>query len=124
MSAIIFVAQAVVPIFNTGNVYAAGPPSGCKTNSNSLLDVTDLGIPTYGCGSDTSIVETILKLVFGALAMFSLLFVVIGGLKYTLSGGDSNAIASAKQTILYAVIGLVLGVSVFTLVSYIFGVLT
>ncbi len=94
--------------------------TGCVGNSDSVISIRGLGIPTYGCGSDTSIIETIMKLVFGAMAMFSLLFLVIGGLRYTLSGGDSNAIATAKKTMTYALLGLVLGVSVFTIVSFIF----
>lgn len=96
-------------------------PQGCKANSNGLLSSQRVGLPTYGCGSDSSIIQTVLKLVFGALALISLLFVVIGGLKYTLSGGDSNAIASAKKTIIYAVLGLALGLSVFTIISFVFG---
>lgn len=94
--------------------------TGCAGNSDSVISIRGLGIPTYGCGSDRSIIETIMKLVFGAMAMFSLLFLVIGGLRYTLSGGDSNAIATAKKTMTYALLGLVLGVSVFTIVSFIF----
>lgn len=94
--------------------------SNCQTNPKGVLSATDIGLPTYGCGKDRSIIETVLQLVFGALAVFSLLFIVIGGLKYTLSGGDSNAIASAKNTILYAVVGLVLGVSVFTIIGFVF----
>ncbi|MBP9738224.1 hypothetical protein KBD20_00895 [Candidatus Saccharibacteria bacterium] len=95
-------------------------PSGCKANSEGLLSAGRLGLPTYGCGSNTSIAETVLKLIFGAMAMIALLFIVIGGFKYTISGGDSNAIASAKKTITYAVLGLVLGISVFTIIGIVF----
>ncbi len=95
-------------------------PNGCTANPDGLLSAGALGIPTYGCGGNTSIVETVMKLVFAALAMVSLLFLVIGGFKYTVSGGDSNAIASAKKTITYAVLGLVLGLSVFTIIGFVF----
>lgn len=94
------------------------------SNSQGILSATNIGLPTFGCGGNTSIIETIVKLTFGALAMISLLFVVIGGLRYALSGGDSNAIAQAKKTITYAVLGLVLGISVFIITSFIFGVIS
>lgn len=94
------------------------------SNKKSLLDASTIGIPTYGCGSDTSIIQTLTKLAFGALTMLSLLFIVIGGMRYALSGGDGNAIATAKKTIMYAVIGLVLGISVFVITSFIFGALS
>ncbi|MCB9822842.1 hypothetical protein H6800_01040 [Candidatus Nomurabacteria bacterium] len=94
------------------------------SNNKALLDASVIGLPTYGCGSDTSIIQTLTKLAFGALTMLSLLFIVIGGMRYALSGGDGNAIATAKKTIMYAVIGLVLGISVFVITSFIFGALS
>lgn len=88
--------QPAYAVTNTGTT-VPDRSTGCAGNSDSVISIRDLGIPTYGCGSDRSIIETIMKLVFGAMAMFSLLFLVIGGLRYTLSGGDSNAIATAKK---------------------------
>lgn len=38
---------------------------------------------------------------------FAVIMVTLGGVKYTFSAGDPNAIKSAKDTILYALIGLV-----------------
>lgn len=57
---------------------------------------------------------TVNKIIELAINLFSLLvgvaaviMVIIGGLKYITSSGDSNNINSAKNTILYAIIGLV-----------------
>lgn len=41
---------------------------------------------------------------------FAVIMVTLGGAKYTFSAGDPNAIKSAKDTILYALIGLVVAV--------------
>lgn len=46
----------------------------------------------------------ILSIVVGVIAV---IMIIIGGLKYIMSSGDSNNINSAKNTILYAIIGLV-----------------
>lgn len=116
-----------VAIVGTGSSFVfAAAPAGCQTNPDGLLSSSTIGLPTYGCGDRSSfstIIETVLKLVFGAMALISLLFIVIGGLKYTLSNGDSNAIASAKNTILYAIMGLVLGVSAFSIIGFVFSLL-
>jgi len=45
--------------------------------------------------------------------------VMIGGFKYMLSNGDSNGIQTAKNTILYALIGLVVAVSGQVIVSFV-----
>jgi len=51
----------------------------------------------------TSIVNILLFLV-GAV---SVIMIVLGGFRYVISAGDQNAVTAAKNTILYAVIGLV-----------------
>lgn len=52
----------------------------------------------------TSVIN-IFSLVVGVIAV---IMIIIGGLKYIMSSGDSNNITSAKNTILYAIIGLVI----------------
>lgn len=49
-------------------------------------------------------VVNILSFVVGVAAV---LMVMLGGFKYVTSGGDANSVASAKNTILYAIIGIV-----------------
>ena len=84
-----------------------------------IADQEDFTIlPRFG-GENSRGVESVIKYVFGALSIIALIFIAVGGLKYALSGGDSNAIASAKNTILYAVIGLVLGLLVYVITSFI-----
>lgn len=69
----------------------------------------------------TTSMPNVLKTVFGLAGILSVLFVVIGGLRYTLSGGDPSQIKQAKETILYALVGLVLAISAFALVSFVLG---
>lgn len=51
-----------------------------------------------------TLIIDIFSLVVGVVAV---IMIIIGGLKYITSSGDSNNITSAKNTILYAIIGLV-----------------
>lgn len=50
-------------------------------------------------------VINIFSLVVGVI---SVIMIIIGGLKYITSGGDSGNVTNAKNTILYAIIGLVI----------------
>ena len=61
----------------------------------------------------------ILKILFATLALLSVAFVAVGGLKYTLSNGDPQGMSKAKDTILYALVGLVIAVSAFTILSFV-----
>jgi hypothetical protein len=40
--------------------------------------------------------------------MTAIIMIVVGGLKYVTSQGDSSGVASAKNTIIYAVIGIII----------------
>lgn len=53
----------------------------------------------------------IVQVILGALGGVAVIMIVIGGIKYTISRGDSAALTSAKQTILYAVVGLVVALT-------------
>ena len=67
----------------------------------------------------TNIIGTvvdILSIVVGALAV---IMIIVGGLRYITSGGDSGNVSSAKNTILYAVVGLVIVVFAQVIVSFV-----
>ena len=80
---------------------------------------TDVNLPTVA--ADSSTVETVLRLVWIVSTILSVIFVAIGGLKYTLSNGDSNQINSAKNTILYALVGLVISLLAFVITTFVLG---
>jgi ABC-type Fe3+ transport system permease subunit len=54
------------------------------------------------------IIMTAVRILSFVVGVASVIMVIVGGLKYIMSNGDSNAISSAKNTILYAIIGLVI----------------
>ncbi len=54
-----------------------------------------------------AIISTIINLFSLVVGVVSVIMIIIGGLKYITSGGDSGNVTSAKNTILYAIIGLV-----------------
>jgi hypothetical protein len=62
------------------------------------------------------IIVNILLYILGAVAV---LMIVIGGLRYTTSNGESSAISGAKNTILYSVIGLVIAIMAYAIVNFV-----
>lgn len=63
-------------------------------------------------------VINIFSLVVGVV---SVIMIIIGGFKYITSGGDSSNITGAKNTILYAIIGLVIVALAQTIVRFVLG---
>ena len=44
---------------------------------------------------------------------------IVGGLRYVLSSGESSAVKGAKDTILYAIIGIVIAIVAFAIVQFV-----
>lgn len=51
----------------------------------------------------------------------SVIVIIISGFRYVLSSGDSNTVNSAKNAILFAVIGLVIAISGQLILSFVLG---
>ena len=83
------------------------------------INKTDLAIPQGEVTKATF--QTVLQMVFGVFGGAALIIVVIAGLKYVLSQGDPGQTAKAKDTILYALVGLGISVSAFAIVTFIAG---
>jgi len=54
-----------------------------------------------------SIITTIINIFSVVVGVVAVIMIIVGGLKYITSGGDSGNITSAKNTILYAIVGLI-----------------
>lgn len=62
-------------------------------------------------------VVNVLSVVVGAV---SVVMIIIGGFRYVISGGDSNGISGAKNTILYAIVGLVVVLFAQVIVAFVY----
>jgi hypothetical protein len=60
----------------------------------------------------------IVNLIIYLTASLSILMVVIGAFKYVISGGEGSQTKSAKDTILYALVGLFVAISSFAIVRF------
>ena len=59
-----------------------------------------------GC-SGNGIFKTITDVLLFIIGAISVIMLIVGGIRYTVSGGDQSAVTSAKNTILYAIVGIV-----------------
>lgn len=87
---------------------------------NTNISPHDLGLGghTTSLNSLPGIVISTLFYFAGALAV---IFVIIGGIQYVVSSGDPKKTAQAKNTIVYALVGLVLVAASGIVVRYIIG---
>jgi len=60
-----------------------------------------------GSASPESIVATVVNILSIVVGVIAVIMIIIGGIRFVLSGGDSNATNSARNTVLYALVGIV-----------------
>ena len=77
----------------------------------------DFEVPKTNVSPDST--TTILEIVLGISGGIAVLILMIAALKYVTSQGDPAAVAKAKNTIIYTLIGLAVIAGAFGIVSFV-----
>lgn len=94
-------------VFDKACADAKAQTSELCQNVGQTGDQTATANSLYG---PDGIITRIVKIFGQVIGFVAVLMIIIGGLKYIISQGDSNNVNAAKNTILYAVIGVVVAV--------------
>lgn len=78
---------------------------------------SDLKIPTGDLGGDT--VRNGLQVFFAIAGAVAMLIIALGAFRYVISRGDANAIKNAKESIIYAAIGLIVTMTGYGIVTFV-----
>lgn len=115
----LIIASLVLSVGFGAMVLAPASYAACKSASSCVSSGLHA---TGGTSSKTSIndiISTVVNVLLFLVAAISVIMIIIGGIKYTVSQGDSSAISTAKNTILYAVIGLMVAIFAYAVVNFI-----
>lgn len=69
-------------------------------------------------------VKKIINLLLFALGIAAVLMIIWGGVKFTTSHGDPAGVKAAKDTVTYAVVGLIVALLAFAIVNFVVGAFT
>ena len=76
------------------------------------------GMPTELIG-DNGVFSRITNTVLLIVGLISVIMLVYGGLRYILSGGDSNKVTDAINTVLYGIFGLIISLLAYAIVNFV-----
>ena len=106
-----FLGTMLVPLAAPAATFAQVNCSGIQ----NCLDQGTCQVDTSNCTNGenagtkvTDIIKTVINIFSLIVGVIAVIMIIIGGLKYITSGGDSGNVTSAKNTILYAIIGLII----------------
>lgn len=74
-----------------------------------------------GNGVTADTVAHVMQIILGVAGGAALLIITIAGLQYVLSRGNPQETARAKNTILYALVGLLVSMGAFMIVTFVVG---
>jgi hypothetical protein len=104
-AALALLAPAALPALAHADI---SDKASCGANLNVDPDCTAKATADKGSGTKLNeIVELVINLFSVIVGVIAVIMIIVGGLKYITSGGDSAGVTSAKNTILYAVVGLI-----------------
>ena len=85
------------------------------------LTSTDSAVCASKADSANTFILPIVNTLLFVVGIAAVIVIIIGGIMYTTSSGDASSVTKAKNTILYAVIGLVVAFLAFAIVNWVVG---
>ncbi|HJP81494.1 MAG TPA: pilin [Candidatus Saccharimonadales bacterium] len=76
---------------------------------------TDAALAIDGAAQTETFIRNIVKTLVGTAGAVAVIFIVLGGFKYMTSSGHPQKLESAKRTLLYAGIGLVIVLAAYSI---------
>lgn len=65
------------------------------------------------------ILTRVINLLLTIVGIIAVIMIIVGGIRYTTSAGDSGQVNSARDTIIYSIVGLVIAIMAFAIVNWV-----
>lgn len=104
----------------------ASAATDCVKTPNAPVCQAQGGVTGIGGGGEgktagdfSELIKRVINILLFLIGAIAVIMIIIGGIRYTTSGGDSSQAKGARDTILYAVIGLVIAVMAYAIVNFV-----
>lgn len=74
-------------------------------------------------GNIPGVINSIITILFGVAILIALIYLIYGGYKWMTSGGDKQAVSSARDHIIAAVVGLLIVLLSYLILNFLLGFL-
>ncbi len=105
-----FGAFALVPVSSVGAIDPLG--NICADNPDSEV--------CQSKGDDANkLIKDLINVLLFIVGALSVIMIIVGGILYVISAGDSGKVARAKNTLMYSIVGLVVAFIGFAIVNWV-----
>lgn len=121
-----FLSASVLLGFTVPVVQASAPASintvcSQSSNTNESAACNDQNKTDNPITGPNGVLTKVTQILVYIIGIASVIVIIIGGLRYILSNGDANTVNTAKNSIIYALVGLVIAILAQTIVTFVLG---
>jgi fumarate reductase subunit D len=102
---------------------AVNDPSQVNGGLNSTAgneEAANSGMTNAGLFGSGGVVTTVINILLYIIGIIAVIMLVVGGIQDATSAGNEKRITAAKNTIIYALLGLAIAILAWTLVNFVF----
>lgn len=118
---ILNVFAAVMTVIGLGSIATLSPAYAANPGDQYIDSVAPDG--TLGKNDAEKgllgIVKNIINIIVGVVGIIAVVMMIVGGISFITSQGDSAKVTKARNTILYGVVGLVVALLAFAIVNFV-----
>ncbi len=115
---LVFFGAAAIVGLSTNTVSAVGSADVCQGLDSAFGGAGTCDTPPGGKTVEGT-VATLIRIFSWIVGVASVIMIMVGGFQYVTSGGDSGKVTTAKNTIMYSLIGIVIVVLAQVIVNFV-----
>lgn len=122
---VLSVVAAVLTVLGLGGVATMSPANAFSCvgpNGNIITNATDMSQCAGGSDNKTDLMGTltvVINVILAVVGFVAVIMIIMGGISFITSQGDSSKVTKARNTILYGVVGLVVALLAFAIVNFV-----
>ena len=118
------IVPAAVVVFASGIMASPLVPSVTTVDAINPAEQAQTGVKKAGGGGRSNnnlsgLIKKVVNILLFLIGAVAVIMIIIGGIRYTISNGEGAQVTGAKNTILYAVIGLVVALLAYAIVNFV-----
>jgi hypothetical protein len=123
MISLIFVSVTFCVALSASIVFAQSPfQTLCsQSNADNSAVCTDSKSSTNPISGPNGIILDVANIIAFAAGVAAIIMIIVSGIRYITANGESNSISSAKNTLIYSIVGIVVIVSARAIIGFVIG---
>ncbi|MGH7234616.1 MAG: hypothetical protein ACREF7_04200 [Candidatus Saccharimonadales bacterium] len=120
LAPILMIAQfSLAPVSVFASTIAQSNAANSACSGIGQLDSTQSC--SSGSGSISNIISEVVNILSIILGAIAIIMIIVSGIRFATAGGSSNGVSGAKNTLIYAIIGLVIAALAQVIVRWVIG---